>query len=77
MVFSAVHCKKILFTTAVRCIFAALVIEKLCLSTGKFFPTPIALFYFPIGRKKFQPWEWFFPHYVQERPSRKCTFLKL
>ena len=71
------HCKKILFTAAVRRIFAALVMEKLCLCTGTFFPAPTALFYIPIGRKKFQPWRWFFPHYAQERPIRKLTVLKL
>jgi len=74
---ACLHCKKILFTTAVRRIFAALVMEKPCLSTETFFPAPIALFYDSIGRKKFQPLRWFFPLYNQEIPGRKFTFLKL
>jgi len=35
---------KFLFPTALRRIFAALVMEKPCLSTGAFFPAHIALF---------------------------------
>jgi len=50
-----VHCQKILFTTALRRIFAALMMEKPCLSTGAFFPAHIALFKDPIGRKKILP----------------------
>jgi len=72
---TTLHCKKILFTTAVPRIFPALVMKNLPMYRTSF-SRALSAFLLSYRSEKVPALAVVFPHYEQDRSDRKLTFFQ-